>query len=475
MTSPSSPIDADLSPFSNDVYYVLENEGIYKTTNLTIAGAATWEQVWDSDDFDGSEFGDLLRIKCANREDLIYVLGWGYDDSNISKAFVLKSQDAGASWTQYWVAEIDDPEDGSIEYIGTKCDWASYGDSIGAGVKSDGSIVLIPNTSCAASGDTDACCKQFLGQMCSGIFKLRPPVDEEADSITIEFDVNGSFPSKEYNNDGDAYPWCGGNNCTAYLGFTQSTLESVYGDPLTTHANGTLDHRYVQDIIAIGWCWGKPGRWGEWDCGKESPCVGCDGIRRRSGEIKNLVIDGISYNSAYASKGFDTARSEPDWLYVGLLDKVMKSEDGAETWEELITDHGAYDICVDPQAAGAIYYWDTDGELRLNVAGADQGSLLSDSSFNQHGRLARDLNSGRLWAITADGEIKMRNLGSWTTQYEDNVANCGLRAYLDGSLIVLANNVILYSSDYGETWSDKTGDWSDYANPKTANLMDNSL
>jgi len=66
------------------------------------------------------------------------------------------------------------------------------------------------------------------------------------------------------------------------------------------------------------------------------------------------------YDSDYASKGFDCARSNPDWVYVGLTDKVMKSEDGSETWEELITDHGAYDICVESTSGRSqFYYWDT--------------------------------------------------------------------------------------------------------------------
>jgi len=171
-------------------------------------------------------------------------------------------------------------------------------------------------------------------------------------------------------------------------------------------------------------------------------------------------------------KALDCARSNPDWVYVGLLDKVMKSEDGGHTWEEWIDEHGAYDICVDPQAAGAIYYWDTNGALRLNVAGVDQGSLLSDSAYNQHGRLARDLNSGRLWAIDSSGNIKLRYNGAWgeEAQYEGNMP-MGIKAYLGGTLIVLDSDEILVSADYGETWEEKTGDWSGYGSPKAGHLM----
>jgi len=65
---------------------------------------------------------------------------------------------------------------------------------------------------------------------------------------------------------------------------------------------------------------------------------------------------------------------------------------------------------LNPQAAGANFIIGIpEGELRLNSGGADQGSLLSDSAYNQHGRLARDINSGRLWACDASGNVRVRN------------------------------------------------------------------
>lgn len=172
-------------------------------------------------------------------------------------------------------------------------------------------------------------------------------------------------------------------------------------------------------------------------------------------------------------KAFDVARTNANWLYVGLEDKIMKSENGGNDWTELTDDHGAYDICVDPQLAGAIYYWDTSGELRLRVAGVDQGSLLSDSALDQHGRIARDLNSGKLWVIDAYGDVQMREAGSWTTKKSGVSVGHSLRAYLGGKLIFMDAEDIYLSTDYGENWSNKKGGWS-YADPVSVHLMKES-
>jgi len=226
MTSPSAPIDADLSPFSNDVYYVLEESGVWKTTNLTAAGASTWEQVWSSGDFEGSEFGALLRIRCAYRENLVYVLGWGYDEAAVSKAFVLKSQDAGGSWVQNWVAEIDDPEDGSIEYVGSgaESEFSEGGETVGRVV---GGTIFIDVTVPCSYIDPDNCkaypeTRQYVN------VRFHPPAPDPAPGgwyPPIEWDIGGICPSQGYDDDGDAYPW--------FTHSREGTYPLVYGDPLT--------------------------------------------------------------------------------------------------------------------------------------------------------------------------------------------------------------------------------------------------
>jgi len=474
MTAPSAPIDADLSPYSNDVYYVLEDDGIWKTENLTTAGAATWEQVWSSSDFSGSEFGSLMRVRCAPGQDgLVYAIGWGYD-SGTPKVFCLKSQNAGGTWSQHWVAEIDDPGEGSIELIQTYVGSSSgYGSAISGSVI-EGQITLSPSMLCAASADPNACCKQFFSALVSLHVKFYPPLPEGGGYYpTIEFDVSGGFPSQGYDSDGDAYPWVGGWGIGT-VGFRQSTYADVYGSPLTTHASGTLDHRYIRDRFAIGWGFGKPARWEEYACGQETPCAGCEGAVTAGGYVDNIVIDGVSYDGDYPSKGFDVARTNGNWLYVGLQDKIMKSENGGNDWSELTTDHGAHDICVDPQAAGAIYYWDTSGNLRLRVNGVDQGSLLSGSALPDFGRIARDLNSGKLWAIDSSGNLQKRESGAWTVQKSDLVGGRALRAYLGGKVVCADALDIYLSTDYGANWSAKKGGWSGYANPRTVHLMKES-
>ena len=448
MTSPSAPIDADLSPFSNDVYYVLEESGVWKTTNLTAAGASTWEQVWSSGDFEGSEFGGLLRIKCAYRENLVYVLGWGYDEASVSKAFVLKSQDAGGSWVQNWIEEEIEVRDYTVTYVPWREEWEAE----------------------QSDFDTDYIIHERIGDDEVEVNPVAIAVSQEywtADGDDVGVGIRYGQPN---------HILVGGES--AHL---RPIPSGVCNSLLGSGCQWGLGEAVLNDFFGVkntGWYY--------------HPVSDCNMPKEAARNALSFHVDILSWAPQPAGwviihtwvfwnvpspnmpKAIDCARSNPDWVYVGLIDKVMKSEDGSETWEELITDHGAYDICVDPQAAGAIYYWDTNGELRLNVAGVDQGSLLSDSAHDQHGRLARDINSGRLWACDASGNVKMRNLGSWTTQYTGNMP-MGIKSYIDGNLIFLGSDSIQLSSDYGETWSDKTGDWAEYGSPKAANLMDDNL
>ena len=445
MTSPTAPIDGDLSPQSNDVYYVIETGAIWKTANLTDVGAATWVKVWDSaTDFEteaGETFSELLRIKQApNTANLVYVIGTG-NDGAADKPFILRSANAGTTWVLTWIEEELDFGAGGLT-LGTITDGASPPPTF---VMSGGGGDIY--YACVFSGAT-----QFQGNWYN-VQVIFPEALPAASTLTLEYDVIGDSPSEQYDADGD-------NPADFYY---ITFLPAITGTFTPTddgyHFSGNIDTSRLPSLeqIPVGWFQDRQARFDNYTAAT------------RAGVITNITIDGVVYGGA--SKAFDVAPSNSNWLYLGLVDKILKSEDGGYTWSTLTEDHGAYDICVDPQAAGAIYYWDTDGELRLRVAGIDQGSLLSDLAFNQHGRLARDPSSGRLWAITLTGEIKMRNLGTWSTQNTDMVGAKSIRAYTGGKLIYAENSDIYYSDDYGVTWTAKVGGWAAYDAPQAIHLM----
>jgi len=131
--------------------------------------------------------------------------GWGYDEASVSKAFVLKSQDAGGSWVQNWVAEIDDPEDGSIEYVGVEGWISGGGETVGRVV--GGTIFIDVTVPCRYDSDPNHChshpeTRQYVN------VRFHPPAPDPAGGgwyPPIEWDIGGICPSQEYDDDGDGY------------------------------------------------------------------------------------------------------------------------------------------------------------------------------------------------------------------------------------------------------------------------------
>lgn len=439
MTSPAAPIDADLSPYSNDVYFVLEDAAIWKTSNLTDAGAATWEKVWDSEtDFEGAEFGGLLRIKCALSEGLIYAIGWG-DDGEGYKPFCLRSVNEGMTWHQAWIDEEITARDYTVTYRKDRVSWSSG--------QAD---FFTSNFEHQRIGDDENTYNPWAAAM-RGIWSCPAAVYMGLAGTTdtiIDFSGSDSDHSS-VKGSGNFLLGSSGAAGAAYLNdyFGVGGWSQIAG--LNINMPKASNRKYFRFHIDI---------------------QSYDPQPAGSIDIETWVF--WNKPSPIMPKAFDVARSNPNWLYLGLIDKILKSEDGGFNWTTLSESEGAYDICVDPQAAGVIYYWDTEGYLKLRVAGVIQDTMLSGNALDQHGRIARDLNSGKLWVIDASGTLKMRENGSWTDQQTGLSNGRALKAYLGGKLVCLDSSDIYLSTNYGTSWSAKKGGWSEYSIGATAHLLE---
>lgn len=432
MSAPSVIVDADLSPGSNDIYYVVESDSVWRTLNLTDAGAADWEQIWIEGALLQGELGGLLRIKCAPGDpSLIYVLGWGTKDSQVSP-FVLRSTSAGATWSEHWIDEEVATRDYTVTYKSE-----SKTQTGNANFAFDQKHTRI--------GDEDttynpwAMATRLVGPAGMGAWRY---LTQAADNI---------------HNYGSSY----GGSLSGILGTANDSL-------------GSTDH-----ATAEGWMTEYLGSYGA-DAGINQ-FMPKDAARTQVefglGHVQNgtwtvTAESWVFWNkpSPIIPSAFDVARSNGNWIYVGLVDKILKSEDGGFTWEVLTDDHGAYDIQVDPQAAGVIYYWSSEGDLNLWIADALNATLDTETPEMQHGRLARDLNSGKLWAIS-ENKVRLYEYGSWTDLKTGLVSGKSLKSYLGGKVIYLDDSDIQYSADYGTTWAAKKGGWSTYSSPVVANLM----
>jgi hypothetical protein len=168
----------------------------------------------------------------------------------------------------------------------------------------------------------------------------------------------------------------------------------------------------------------------------------------------------------------DVAPTNTSWIYVGFKDKIRATEDGGVTWFDFYTAHGANDLIVDPQLAGAIYYWSSTGTLNLMIkqtlgaAGTiNIAAMMTETPLRAFGRLARDPTSGRLWGIANGTTLKVRYLAGVTDLLTTLLAGCGLHVYPGQKMIFVDQSVIYISDDvYSDppTITDKTGDWADY-------------
>jgi len=194
----------------------------------------------------------------------------------------------------------------------------------------------------------------------------------------------------------------------------------------------------------------------------------------------NILVEIVEVDGVPGAEGpptaFDAAPSNWSWLYTSVGDTIYMSRDAGWHWSEFYTTHGAVDICVDPQLAGAIYYASTEGDLTLMVhqgggVGAINATLDSESVTRTPHRIARDLNSGRLWFLKSGTTLECRLNGSWSDQKTGLSGATGLHAYLGGKLIFVDGSEIYTSEDYGATVTARKGDWSGYGGGLNAHRM----
>jgi len=444
MSAPSAPIDADLGEWDKISYFVLEEGAIWRTQNLKEAGAATWTQVWDSASFGGGTFGALMRLRCApgTPSQIVYALGWGENDATGDKMpFILRSENNGLTWSQIWLDVTLTERDYTTvrqNYLYHRTGGWAVGTTLTIPRLSGFSVLAMAYTFEYLNPVGD--CRIFVNGLGSG------------DATDYMDGSRGTNPA--------ASPTGFANGIYGYNNAACEAVLTDYFGSWSRAINGSInmpdeDARIYVDVGFDGIGWTYP-----------------------ANPSDTLATVYIFWDkpSVVMPKALDVARANPNVLFIGLQDKIITSIDGGFNWTILIDTHGAYDICVDPQLGGVIYYWSTDGELRCAIAGVPQAALLTGETGGEDAgflRIARDFNTGKIWAVH-NGDLKLRNLGSWSTQKSGLVQGRGLKAFYASptKLAVLDDSDIYLSLDAGATWANKKGGWSGYAAPKTIHLLE---
>jgi len=450
---PAVPIDSDLDPFDSTILSVAELDALWKATTLG-GGLAAWAQVFDVANFDAALGSALVidRVRCAkDTQNLVYSIGHGLGTDGVTyKEFCGRSSNGGQTWNWYEIGEIDAP--GEEFTIG-----ASSGAENGTTTTFGGGSGLV------------TCSIQFLGTQPFNnsqrqVYLQFPEefVHIGGTELAIEYDVTGDFPSNTFDTAADAPP-------TFPAGSFPSQIVNITS---TTPIEGGLHCEGI--FYPAGISWGDYSKllFG-WRAAAEGKWTGMSTVLRAS-MMSNLIIDGVAYG-AQPSRAFDVAPTQGSWLYYGATDRVWKSEDGGATWAILLEDTGAYDICVDPQAAGAIYFWGVDGNLNLAVVDVVTSTgLMTETALNIPLRIARDPSSGRLLALPNGTTLTMRNLGSNTDLKTGLTGATGLHAY-PGQKIIFLDDADIWISDniqaVSPTITAKQGGWSEYAGGVNAHRM----
>ncbi len=415
----SAPIDSDLSEADANVFYVLEAGKLWKTVNLTDV-SPTFSTVLTAANYPELPGLEFARVRLApGSSDLVYVLA-----ISDGKGYMFRSASGGLTWTY-------------AEITGATIGMTNFRVSIGAN-----------------GGTTPA----------NGGF--------------TQFSVNGGGP---YGSD-PIKPWgvvlvCSGSN--EYQPYhrpggildSQEPLAGTKNRGPVAFCNADLDGDTQVPLLEafLDEYFGPQGTgWVRFITNWTSP-MNESGLDPFDFYGANFSIASF-YVTMYVfwydphpilPTGFDVARSNPQWLYVGTQDAIYRSQDGGFTWDELLADRGANDICVDPQLAGVIYVWDTNGDLILVINGVVTPPPLNAEAtpIQTPLRIARDMNSGRLWAMPNGSTLSVRNLAVWTDQLTGLSGARGLHAYLGGKSIFVDGHNVYASNDYGVTTSAKKGAW----------------
>lgn len=408
------------SALDGTTLYLLYENGLWKGEDILATGAPSWTQVLSSGSYPDLASLKFLRVVATSVHGLIYVLG-----ANGADAWFFRSASGGAAWSE--------PELIAAGAIPTSSQEYSY----------DGNCSLV-----------------------SSYYATTP----EAPLSPGGHPVNGPRATL----------------LTANEMFAQAWAIYDIGRPLTLSSLTWWWHADGDDIVEISadgsnWTriWYSRYSWASNIVEVRTQTFTPQTVRYVKFLVERVVGVGNRIDLAwfYFDGGpvyptaIDAARTNPGWIYVGTQSKIFKSENGGFDWITLLSDRGANDIHVDPQLAGAVYAWDSNGNLVLIVAGVVTSVLDTETPTRKPLRLARDLNSGRLWALKGGTTLRMRNLATWTDQKTGLVGGRGLHAYLGQKLIFLDANNIWVSDDGGTTVTGKKGGWTGYASPINGHRM----
>jgi hypothetical protein len=406
----TTPIDSSLPPGTKEVFYFLDPDGVWKTSDLSSSlAAATWTHVLDLDTFQflaGCTQGVFLRIVAAT-VDIVYLLAAGK---------------IGDTYTVY------------------------CGSTINGGSAWSFSIVE------------------------EGIYGREYTVDYQTITKTMNDYLTVSVTHRRHDEDPVA-PWAlawngyGSNSKWDKGGWWNDEGDSLFINDFegsnehwnvnNTAKNSSLDSSqiaqlelWLDDFFGIG-NWVDKGQ-------KSMPTAE---TRVKHGAQYEIVLDesgtfcGTFYSfwntpEVRTPKALAVAPTNSNWVYIGLLHKIVKSEDGGETWDTFCNE-GAFDICVDPLSAGAVYFWSTEGNLELCVNRVVvSSSLLTEEPNEDFGRIAKEpYGLGRLYVLQDGMTLQVRSGGAWTTLQSGLSRGCGLHAYLGGKLIFVDVDRVYISND----------------------------
>lgn len=433
--SPTGIVDMSLAPWSNDILFYCTETKIIKTSNLTTVGAATWETVFDvADNYPAVTNWEFRQIKCTNTEGLIYAVALALVSGDTDYTiFFVRSSSNGVTWQVVPTGITNTPK--------------AYTVTTNSGVSADdGGQTVTRQTHERIGTDTN-------------------------EPWGIAWRVSGSVGAGSQFTQWPAAPTPTQINNFGGTNYTTTTMAVVAINSSVTSATveGWFDE-YFGGVEGVAWR--------DW-LGAGSGSMPNDEARILiavlTAAATPLTIDTFAFwkETDPGSAVFDFARTDNDWVYIGSETEIYKSIDGGWTWTVLSVSYGADDILVDPQAAGVIYFWATDGTFSCMVAGQVQAlPTLTSIRYRRHTRIAKQLNGGKIWTIDGGGILKEHDLGAWTSRVTGVIEGCSLRAYL-GSPVVLVylDSTKIWYSTTGSSFTNKTGGWAGFANPIAIHLM----
>ena len=185
---------------------------------------------------------------------------------------------------------------------------------------------------------------------------------------------------------------------------------------------------------------------------------------------------------ANLSGALDCGQHNPDYVYYSDGLNIYRSTNAGASFSVYIA-QGAYDVEC-PYAGNPtdndITYWRTNGELHKTNGASAGSALLTESYPNSGHRRTCTFVQGTgatIYVIeaTASNSKTVKKTyntgGSWTTGQSgiSGATQIGLWPYRQERVFLLSSSQILYSTDGGINFSNKTGNWSSVMGESFAN------